>query len=168
MNEYQPTTAAGRALIRALRDDDGVIAPTSFVDSAIAWVAHIEREARLAPETPSRDTEIERLREALAMASEIIEANPGEDMCRHGRDVDECDGDDGMACIDRSRRDALEGRSQPASEPSLDVRAGELTKAVMDVTDEHHLGIYATEGGASWFDRRRFALLLADRLAKKP
>jgi len=59
-------------------------------------------------------------------------------------------------------------RSQPASEPSLDVSPGALTKAVMDVTDELHLGIYSTEGGASWFDRRRFALLLAARLAEKP
>jgi hypothetical protein len=51
--QYVPATAAGRALVRALRDDDGVIAPTSFVDSVIAWITHIEREAALAAAPPA-------------------------------------------------------------------------------------------------------------------
>ena len=57
--EYAPKTAAGRALIRALREDDGVIAPTSFVDSAIAWIAHIEREAALAAPAPVTSAELD-------------------------------------------------------------------------------------------------------------
>jgi len=107
--------------------------------------------------SPSRDTEIERIAAVLRRANWPIDGHGRYGAVPSGQVKDAA-----------SRLYSAGLRSQPASEPSLDVSPGALTKAVMDVTDELHLGIYSTEGGASWFDRRRFALLLAARLAEKP
>lgn len=54
------------------------------------------------------------LRSALAIAKDIIDANPAEDTCRHGAYVYECSESDG--CADRSRRETIDGALR-ATEP---------------------------------------------------
>jgi hypothetical protein len=63
--------------------------------------------ARARDEIAEQRASVATLVEALGRASDIIEQNPGEDICRHQRSVLECDGEDGRFCIDRWRRELI-------------------------------------------------------------
>lgn len=54
------------------------------------------------------------LEEALATAVAMIEANPGEDTCRHLTDVWACNGEDDEPCIDRARRELIRAAVAPS------------------------------------------------------
>ena len=78
--------------------------PDSMADRRVLLTAlRSEREAR------------GRVEAALGIAWDIIEANPGEDACRHARFVDECPGEDDEPCIDRSRRETIRAALFPST-----------------------------------------------------